>query len=241
MKNYLVVCICGIDTGIGKTIATGLLARAMLAKKMSVITQKMVQTGCERESEDIIAHRQLMGIGMLEEDVNGSTCPYIFPIPCSPHLAAQQAGVVVDPAWISQATRRLAARHDAILLEAAGGLFVPLHGKYLILDYISEQKYPVILVSSSRLGSINHTLAMLEALKNREIPLAGLIYNRFAEETSLIGNDTRLVISDFLQEYGFSCPIIDIFSPDDSRSQKNLAELVEHLADFAQRTKYSLS
>ena len=237
MKNCMVVCICGIDTGIGKTIVTGLLARAMLDRKISVITQKMVQTGCERESEDIIAHRQLMGIDLLAEDTNGTTCPYIFPIPCSPHLAAKQAGTVIDPAWISQATRRLAASHEAILLEAAGGLFVPLHGKYLILDYISEQRYPVILVSSSRLGSINHTLAMLEALKNREIQMAGLIYNRFAEENFLIGEDTRLVIGDFLKEYGFSCPVVDIFAQDDNRSQKNLADFVEHLTDFSQRTQ----
>ena len=86
-----VYCVTGIDTDIGKTIATGLLARSFRNHGIKAITQKIVQTGCVGLSEDIIRHRQLMEIEPVPADHRGLTCPYVFPVPCSPHLAAELA------------------------------------------------------------------------------------------------------------------------------------------------------
>ena len=82
--------ISGIDTNVGKTYATGILARTLAAKGHTVITQKMIQTGCTEVSEDIEMHRHLMGIPFTNEDKSGATCPYIFTYPCSPHMAAER-------------------------------------------------------------------------------------------------------------------------------------------------------
>jgi len=91
-----VLFISGIDTNIGKTYATGILARALAEKGKTVITQKMIQTGCTEVSEDIEMHRQLQDIPFTEEDKAGLTCPYIFTYPCSPHMAAERDGRTID-------------------------------------------------------------------------------------------------------------------------------------------------
>lgn len=92
-----VTCVSGIDTDIGKSVATGLMARSLSLLGYSVITQKLVQTGCRGVAEDILRHRQLMGVDLLPEDQSGLTCPYVFSKPCSPHLAAELEGTVIDP------------------------------------------------------------------------------------------------------------------------------------------------
>ena len=83
------LCICGIDTNIGKSVVTGLMARFLHEQGHKVITQKPVQTGCDGQSEDILTHRRLMETGWLEEDEQRLTCPYNFSFPGSPHLAAK--------------------------------------------------------------------------------------------------------------------------------------------------------
>ncbi|MBL6957333.1 MAG: AAA family ATPase, partial [Chlorobium phaeobacteroides] len=85
--NGNVIAIAGIDTGIGKSVATGLLARSLLESGSRVITQKMVQTGCQDVSEDILLHREIMGVPLQDVDRDGTTCPYVFSYPASPHLA----------------------------------------------------------------------------------------------------------------------------------------------------------
>ena len=81
MAKSRVYCISGIDTDIGKTIVTGLLAGSCLQQGIRTITQKIVQTGCIGLSEDIIRHRELMGIELQPVDFTGLTCPYVLPVP----------------------------------------------------------------------------------------------------------------------------------------------------------------
>ena len=109
-------------------------------------------------SEDIELHRRIMGCGLLEEDRSGLTMPEIFTYPCSPHLASEIDGRDIDFHKIRTATETLSENYDAVLLEGAGGLMVPLTRDMLTIDYVSEMNYPLILVTSGRLGSINHTL-----------------------------------------------------------------------------------
>lgn len=205
-----VFAVVGIDTDVGKTIATGLIARSLRQVNQLVITQKLVQTGCLGQSEDIVAHRRIMGCSFDQEDESGLTCPYILPTPCSPHLAARLAGTTIDPCRISRATAELRRRYQIVLVEGAGGLFVPLTENLTLLDYLSSEGYPLILVTSSRLGSINHSLSALEALQRRNLFLAGVVYNRQPSIDRRITEDSRQVIGHYLQHYGFDCPLIDL-------------------------------
>jgi dethiobiotin synthetase len=205
-----VIAISGIDTDIGKTVATGLMARALREAGMSVITQKVVQTGCTGISEDIIRHRQLMGIDLCPEDQEMTTCSQVFSFPGSPHLAAALENRRVEIGRISAATRHLAERYQVVLLEGAGGLHVPLTDELLFVDYLEEQGWPVILVTGSRLGSINHTLMSLEIAAARKIPIRGLIYNRFGTVEPRIASDSAQVFRNYLKRYGFADSVVEL-------------------------------
>jgi dethiobiotin synthetase len=211
MKGAVLV-VAGIDTGIGKTVATGRLARQFTAEGLKVITQKIVQTGCEGLSEDIAVHRELMGMALQEVDLDGTTCPYIFRFPASPHLAASMEGRTIDLMTIRRSTFILRKRYDLVLLEGVGGLLVPLTPELLFADYVRDAGYGLVLVTSSRLGSINHTLLSLEACASRNIPVRCIVYNRFEEIVGeVIAADTRNVIIAALKHYGFeNAPLFDL-------------------------------
>ena len=84
-----VIFVSGIDTDVGKTVATGIYAKKLMEQGFSVITQKMIQTGCKNIADDLLVHRKIQGIDLTAEDLQGDTCPYLFEYPCSPHLAAK--------------------------------------------------------------------------------------------------------------------------------------------------------
>ena len=203
MKNTT-IAVCGIDTGVGKSVATGLLAGYLSAQGRSVITQKPVQTGCSGKPEDLVLHRRLMGIPWNDFDEQGLTCSYCFPFPASPHLAAHLAGSAIEPEVISRASQTLAANHEFLLIEGAGGLLVPLREDLFLLDYLQQRGYPLILVTSPRLGSINQTLLALEAIKSRNVRLLGLVYNLHGNNPTAIVRDSLLVFKRAMTAYGFS-------------------------------------
>ncbi|MPW43716.1 dethiobiotin synthase [Acinetobacter guerrae] len=203
--------VSGIDTGIGKTYATGYLAKLWNTQGKSTITQKLIQTGNVDESEDIEKHREIMGTGWLPEDLEKLTMPEIFSYPASPHLATQLDGRDIDFEKIEKATEILQQRFDVVLLEGAGGLMVPLTTELLTIDYIAQKKLPVILVSSGRLGSINHTLLSLEALKQRGLSLFALAYNLNDEsQDEIISKDTARYLKNYLKQYFSEAKWIDI-------------------------------
>ena len=190
MTKGNVYFISGIDTSVGKTAATGAIAKALAQAGKRVITQKMIQTGCEQVSEDIEEHRRIQGIPFTEEDREGWTCPYIFSYPCSPHMAAAKDGRTIDLQVITQATERLRERYEYVLLEGAGGLMVPNDFQSLTIDYIRDQGYPLILVTSGKLGSINHTLLSLFAAEQYGIPVKAIVYNQYPHIDALIEANT---------------------------------------------------
>jgi dethiobiotin synthetase len=202
------IVITGIDTDIGKTVATGLLARYLKEAGVAVITQKIVQTGCTDVSDDIRLHRQLMGIDLMPEDHEGLTCPYLFPFPASPHLAARQVGITIMPEAITRATRQLEQNYDLVLLEGVGGMYVPLNDSLTLLDYCARQQYPLIVVSSSRLGSINHTLLTLEVARHRQLDVIGIIYNLDPDTSAEIADDSQQVFVTYLRRFGFLDAVI---------------------------------
>ena len=204
-----VLFISGIDTDIGKTYATGMIAKSLMQQGVNVITQKLVQTGVAINpnsgvigiADDIIVHRQLMGIALQPCDIDSTTCPYRYEKPASPHLSAKLANGVLNPDVITSATKSLQADYEVVLLEGAGGLLVPITEQLLTLDYIVDQGYPVILVTSGRLGSINHTLLSLEAITSRGLDVHSVIYNHIHDNADQTDSEIANSTINFLRNY----------------------------------------
>ncbi|MDE7373833.1 MAG: dethiobiotin synthase, partial [Odoribacter sp.] len=173
-------------------------------------------------SEDILKHRELMGVEPYEEDKDGTTCPYVMTYPASPHLAAEIDGVTIDLERIERATEKLASRYDVVLLEGAGGLYVPVTRKYLTIDYVQEHKYPLILVASSKLGSINHALMSLELCRLRGIEVRYVVYNDFPNDSELIKNDSITIIRQYLQEHFPACRLLELPVLDERNKEAEL-------------------
>lgn len=186
-----IIFISGIDTDAGKSYATGEIARRLSEKGRKVITQKFIQTGNVGFSEDIELHRAIMGCGPLPADREMTTAPVIFSYPASAQLAARMDGREIDLTVIDRATSRLAEEYDTILIEGAGGLMVPVTDTFTTIDYVASRRLPLMLVTNGRLGSINHTLLSLEAIRNRGIELRALVYNEYFDTDPVIAADTR--------------------------------------------------
>lgn len=204
--------VSGIDTDAGKSYCTAWIARQWMQQGKRVVTQKFIQTGNVGHSEDIDLHRRLTRTGYLPEDEEGLTMPEVYSYPCSPHLAAEIDHRPIDFDKIERATLTLAQHYDAVLVEGAGGLMVPLtclidatgtmEQSYLTIDYIAEKQYPLIFVTSGKLGSINHTLLSLEAIRQHGIELHTVLYNLYPTTEDLtIQADTQQYIRAYLKKH----------------------------------------
>jgi len=173
------ILITGTDTGVGKTLICGYLAAWLRARGMRAITQKWVQTGCSGRSEDLQVHLRLGGWPEEElETLLADLCPYCFPLPASPHLAAAREGVHVEPERIERAYTKLCSRFEIVLVEGVGGLLVPLTEDMVVADLAARLGLSALVVVRNRLGCINHALLTVEGLRSRGIPPLGLVFNR---------------------------------------------------------------
>ncbi|MBQ6915676.1 MAG: dethiobiotin synthase [Kiritimatiellae bacterium] len=200
----------GIDTGVGKTMVTGLMARRLAMSGRDVITVKMVQTGNVGQSEDLALHRLICGGVSFAEDAEGLTAPQIFAFPSSPMLAASLEGREVDVAAIVRAVRQCAAQHEIVLVESAGGLDVPLTDDVLSVDLAASEGWPLVLVTCGRLGSINHALLSLEAAKSRGMAVAGVVHNWCADADARIDADARETVRRRLVRMGFPPVVVEV-------------------------------
>jgi len=210
MKTPLTLFLSGIDTDAGKTYATAYLAKRFMQQGLSVVTQKFIQTGCKDDSEDIIAHRKLMGIDLLPEDKDHTTAPIIFTYPASAQLAARIDGRDIDISLIDRSREILASRYDVVIIEGAGGLMVPFTDDFLTIDYPATRQLPVVLVTNGILGSINHTLLSLEAIKARGLELPYIIYNKYFDTDALIAEDTLGFIRRYVAKHFPGTEIIEM-------------------------------
>lgn len=203
------IFVTGIDTDAGKSYATGWLANQIAATGRSVMTQKFVQTGNEGRSEDIELHRRIMHRDMAAEEY-ALTAPMIFTYPSSPHLAARVDGREVDIKAIDEARKTLEERYDTLLVEGAGGMMVPLTERYLTIDYITDRRLDVALVTNAKLGSISHTLLALEAIERRGLNLRDLLYNTHFDTDPVIAPETRSYIRNYVAEHFPSAEWLDV-------------------------------
>jgi dethiobiotin synthetase len=170
--------VTGTDTGVGKTLVACALLHALARRNLRVAGMKPVAAGAEPGhgelvNDDVNALGAAANVAAPRELVN----PYCFAPPVAPHIAAAEAGVVVDIERIKDAYLRLAQRADYVVVEGAGGFRVPLTHGVDMSDLAIELGLPVVLVVGMRLGCLNHALLTAAAVAAARLPLAGWVAN----------------------------------------------------------------
>jgi dethiobiotin synthase len=176
------IFVTGTDTGVGKTWIAAGLVRRLQAAGVGAFPMKAVQTGGVRDgtgrlrAPDLDAVLAAAGLDQaLERDVD--CAPYVFEHACSPHLAARLAGQTIEVARIVAAAVRLSVRHGAVVVEGAGGVLVPLGPVATMRDLALALGLPVVVVARTGLGTLNHVLLTLEALRIAGLNVAGVVLN----------------------------------------------------------------
>lgn len=218
--------ITGTDTGIGKTLVTGLLAKAMREiRGLNVATQKWVQTG-SHFAEDLVCHHVIMGLPSKDFRRPSDLCPYIFNFPASPHLAASLEGKTIQKETILKSFKKTASRHDFVLVEGTGGLLVPYSKNRMLADIATLLSLEVIVVAGNKLGAISHTLLTLEELKRRKMKVRGIIFNNFPGQKKIILEDNVKTIESMTK-----IPTLGIlpFSKNRKKIERKFPEILKRL------------
>lgn len=165
------IIVTGTDTGIGKTVFAAALTGALGASYWKPVQAGLDEAG-RTDSATVAALAGLGGKRILPE-------AYRLATPCSPHRAAQIDGVTIDPERLT-----LPDRAGPLVVEGAGGVLVPLTRSLTFANIFARWGEPVVLVASTRLGTINHSLLAIEALRARGVPMLGIAFSGEANEDS---------------------------------------------------------
>ena len=167
------------DTDIGKTYVCAGLAYALKKSGIDVGIMKPFACGVKQKigfsSNDLTILTNAAMVDDAEDIIN----PFFFPIPASPYTAAKNLGVKIDVEHVMECFRKLDEIHDIVLVEGIGGIMTPILKDYAIIDLIKDLMANTIIVTSSKIGTVNHTVLTCNMCKNMNIPIKGLIINNF--------------------------------------------------------------
>lgn len=180
-KNLFVV---GTGTDIGKTYVTGLMLRKLREGKQSAAYYKAAMSGNDRRPDgslipgDALHVKSVSGIEQPLEEM----CPYVYETAVSPHLAARMEGSPVDMERVLEGFDAVCGRYDYVTAEGSGGILCPLRfdGQELWLeDFIKARDMHCLMIADAGLGTINSVVLTAEYMKARQIPVKGIIFNRY--------------------------------------------------------------
>jgi len=164
--------VTGTDTGAGKTVVCAALARCLMETGRSVSMIKPFQTGC---SEGIFADADFIHRVMKKHFNPGVSSPYRLKEPLAPMFAAEIENSKFEIKNILELIESESAKHDAVIVEGAGGLLVPIKKEYYMADFAAELGFKTVIAARAGLGTINHTLLTVEAARARKLKIAGVV------------------------------------------------------------------
>lgn len=169
------VFVTGTDTEVGKSVVAAAICAALASRGERVAAFKPAVSGLDEGSQGWPAdHRLLASVASTDQSPD-RIAPYRFGPAVSPHLAAELAGVTVEPSRLRAAAGDAARGADAFVVEGVGGLMVPLAGDYLVRDFAADLDLPVVVTARPGLGTINHTLLTVDAVRAAGLELAGAV------------------------------------------------------------------
>ena len=189
LKGFFVT---GTDTGIGKTAVAAALAYLMNQRDVRTFPVKPVQTGvAPGQPGDLAICLKTCGLAP-EPDKLRLMSTYRFRLPASPHLAAEEEGVRIEIQKIVNSCRKLSQFYDAVVVEGAGGLLVPLTREISTMDLARQLGLPLIVVSRAGLGAINHSLLTIHIARNAGLEVAAVVPNHPEPDSDLSETDKKI-------------------------------------------------
>ena len=188
------IFITGTDTDVGKTLVTGGLLRALISRGTDALPVKPVQSGCgeengQRISPDLKFALRVAGLDLPQEALD-RLCGVKLSAAYSPHLAAELEDRSIDWATLTQALDHPDLQNKFLVVEGAGGLLVPITRDHSMLDLAEAYDLPVLLVARATIGTLNHTLLSVEALRARNrLPLAIILSAHDPDEDAVLIED----------------------------------------------------
>jgi dethiobiotin synthetase len=187
------IIVIGTDTGVGKTTFSAALARSLRSKGIDVGVMKPFATSTKEYSEEYRSEdTAILAAAANADDRDNEINPFFYPIPASPYVATLITGK--PPIAISTALNcleNIAAKHNLLIIEGIGGLMVPLTEKETFADFAKAVNVPVIVVATSKLGTLNHILLTVHASRNYGLQVVGIVLNFFPLRANII--DRHLV------------------------------------------------
>ena len=190
--------VVGTDTDIGKTYVTALLARAVRASGRRPGVYKPACSGAavfhgEAVWGDVEALRDAAAADDEDPPPRNMICPQCFTAPLAPPVAAAREGRAVDDALLTAGAAAWAGRCDVLLIEGAGGLLCPLSDTRSVADVAAELGFPLLIVARAGLGTVGHTLLILEVAAARGLPVAGVLLNEVDGREPEADTNARLI------------------------------------------------
>jgi dethiobiotin synthetase len=193
-RKYRGLFITGTDTAVGKTIVAAGLAASLRKSGFDIGVMKPIETGFSLGSSDAFFLKKIAGV----KDSLDSICPYRLKHPLSPFTAAKIENVSIRFERIARAYEVLLRNHEALLVEGAGGLLVPITREKMMVDLALYLKLPVLVISRTGLGTINHTLLSVEVAMQRGVEVAGVIFNHLGSGRGLAERTNPTVVGHFI-------------------------------------------
>jgi len=204
------VFVTGTGTGVGKTLIAAGLLKALRGSGVSALPVKPVQTGCLETGGRLSAPDLEFSLKASDlspgENLMDLMCPFRYSPACSPHLAGRISGICADVETVIEKMDQLFEKCDFLVAEGAGGILVPLNDSEKILDLMVELGWPVVLVASGNLGTINHSLLSLAVLKSAGLQIAAVVMNHLTADISIVTRDNPRAVA----EFGSVSRIVDI-------------------------------
>jgi dethiobiotin synthetase len=186
------ILVTGTDTGIGKTLIAGAIADWFRRRGARVGVLKPAATGCVRRREGLVSEDAEFlahcSDTRLPLDV---VCPQRFVEPLAPAIAAERAGTTLDWESIQRSVDAISGESDVFIVEGIGGLMVPMDAGHTFLDVAKWLASPAVIVARPALGTINHTLLTVDALRRANVEVAGVVINRYPPETPPTAEETN--------------------------------------------------
>lgn len=178
------------DTEVGKTYVASAIAASLKQSGRNVGVLKPVATGCVKTREGLVSEdAELLAAASDTDQPLDLICPNRYAEPLAPSVAARRAGRPLDYEAINRSIT-LAGRRDVWVIEGAGGVLTPLDEDHTLRDLIAAFALPAVVVATPKLGTINHTLMSIEALRTAGITVAGVVLNRYPTDTPGVAEET---------------------------------------------------